>query len=97
MGTIEVFVPESTETGEQPDGELASRDALRSPYVLTIVDNGKPNARALLGSVADAIGKRVPLERVETVTKPTASAPIDADRARMQAARSHLVITGVGD
>lgn len=96
MGSIQVYVPEPI-TAEQPRGILARRGTQWSSYVLTTVDNGKPNARSLLRLVADAVGERIPLARVETVSKPTASAPIDADQARMQAARSHLIITGVGD
>lgn len=67
------------------------------PLHLTLVENGKPNARALLGYVADELRSRLPLAAVDVHSKPAAGKPIDADTADMLAARSHLVISGVGD
>ena len=67
------------------------------PLHLTLVENGKPNARALLGHVADELRSRLPLATVDVHSKPAAGKPIDADTADMLAARSHLVISGVGD
>jgi hypothetical protein len=70
---------------------------ISNPAVCTVIDNGKPNARSLLQMVAQQVGTRITLAAVETFCKPTASKPIDADEARMLAARSRLVLTGVGD
>jgi len=67
------------------------------PLHLTLVENGKPNARALLGHVADELRSRLRLATVDVHSKPAAGKPIDADTADMLAARSHLVISGVGD
>ena len=67
------------------------------PLRLTLIENGKPNARALLGHVADELRSRLPLAAVDVHSKPAAGKPIDADTADMLAARSHLVISGVGD
>lgn len=67
------------------------------PLHLTLIENGKPNARTLLGHVADALRSRLPLAAVDIHSKPAAGKPIDADVADMLAARSHLVISGVGD
>lgn len=67
------------------------------PLHLTLVENGKPNARILLGYVADELRSRLPLATVDVHAKPAAGKAIDADVADMLAARSHLVISGVGD
>ena len=67
------------------------------PLHLTLVENGKPNARTLLGHVAEELRSRLPLGAVDVHSKPAAGKPIDADVADMLAARSHLVISGVGD
>ena len=67
------------------------------PLHLTLVENGKPNARALLTHVAEELRSRLPLATVDVHSKPAAGEPIDADTADMLAARSHLVISGVGD
>ena len=67
------------------------------PLQLTLIDNGKPNARALLGHVAGELRGRLQLAGVDVHSKPAAGRPIDADVADMLAARSHLVIAGVGD
>ena len=67
------------------------------PLHLTLIENGKPNAAKLLGEVADELRSRLPLATVDMHSKPAAGKPIDADVADMLAARSHLVISGVGD
>lgn len=67
------------------------------PLNVTLIENGKPNARALLGHVAGELRSRLPLAAVDVHSKPAAGKPIDADTADMLAARSHLVISGVGD
>ncbi len=67
------------------------------PMNLTLIDNGKPNARRLLGYLADELTSRLPLATTDMHSKPSAGKPIDADVADMLAARSHLAISGVGD
>ena len=67
------------------------------PLNVTLIENGKPNARTLLGHVAGELRSRLPLATVDVHSKPAAGKPIDADVADMLAARSHLVISGVGD
>ncbi len=76
---------------------LARRVALTPGAVVTIIENGKPNARALLAKVADGLRARLPIVRVDIHSKPSAALAITADEAKAIAARSHLVITGVGD
>jgi hypothetical protein len=75
----------------------APRQELLEPAVLTLIDNGKPNGRAILGHLADALADELPLARVDLHTKPTSAAPISEATAKELAARSTLVISGVGD
>ena len=85
---------------ERPEVEplaLASRGVLPAAARLTLVDNGKPNARGLLEAIGNRVAERIPLEAVDVHTKPSAGAPLDADVTRMLAVRSHLVISGLGD
>ena len=96
MTAITVLIPEY-EDDATTQSARARRHAFTRPSVLTLVDNGKPKARELLGYVADELRRLLPIERVDIHTKPTAAAPIDADTAKLLAARSHLVVTGLGD
>ena len=97
MATVTVVRPDHVaevhSTACAPRRARRGADALR----LTLIENGKPNARKLLGFVADELRSRLPLATVDVYSKPAAGKPIDADVADMLAARSHLVISGVGD
>ncbi len=97
MATITVVRPDhiSEVNGVGRAPRRAASDSV--PLHLTLVENGKPNAGVLLGYVADELRSRLPLATVDMHAKPAAGKPIDADTADMLAARSHLVITGVGD
>lgn len=96
MATISVVRPDHV--SEVSGVARAPRRARGTdPLQLTLIENGKPNARALLGYVADELHSRLPLAAVDVHSKPAAGKPIDADTADMLAARSHLVISGVGD
>jgi hypothetical protein len=96
MGTITVLRPDKP--GQPaPEARLAPRTPLGGGAVLTLIDNGKPQARRVLELIADELRASLPLARVDTYTKSSAGAPIDADTARMLAARSRLVVTGIGD
>lgn len=96
MATITVLAPDY-EAARTKSVELATRRDVNEGAVLTLIENGKPNAKALLSLVADELRDRLPLVRVDIHSKPSAGKPIDADEAEMLAARSHLVITGLGD
>ena len=97
MATVTVVRPdhisEVSSIARAPRRARGTADSLQ----LTLIENGKPNARALLGHVADELRSRLPLATVDVHSKPAAGKPIDADVADMLAARSHLVISGVGD
>jgi len=77
---------------------LAPRRALTERPVVGLVANGKPLATELLAIVAQEMGKRLELDvDVELLKKPSAAYQISAEEADVLAARSHVVITGVGD
>ena len=97
MATITVVRPDHV--SEVNGVAMAPRPARSGaePLHLTLVENGKPNARTLLRHVAGELRSRLPLATVDVHSKPSAGKPIDADTADMLAARSHLVISGVGD
>ena len=96
MSRITVLAPDYE--AARPDvAELATRVTLDEPVTITLIENGKPNARQLLSYVAKGLGERFPVADVEVHSKPSAGKPIDADEAEMMAARSHLVLTGIGD
>ena len=97
MATITVFRPDVADTVPETDMARAPRRPVEDGAVLTIIENGKPKARVLLQYVAEALRARLPVATVEVFSKPSAAKPIEADEAKVMAARSHLVITGVGD
>jgi hypothetical protein len=97
MTKITVYRPDVDDTAPDTDLGLAPRRPVGDGAVVTIIENGKPNARILLQHVAAAVQRRLPVATVEVFSKPSAAKPIEADEARVMAARAHLVITGVGD
>jgi hypothetical protein len=96
MAKIKLHRPDQqTAPGEAID--LAPRQKLGAGAVLGLVDNGKPKARELLTYLGEELQRRLPIEDVFLLSKPSAAKPIDADQARMMAARSRMVVTGLGD
>jgi hypothetical protein len=83
-GQVENFVP-------------ARRSVPTEPFTLSIIDNGKPKAKQLLRELASLLEDRFPVANVELVSKPSAGKPLEADVAQSVAARSRMVITGLGD
>jgi len=96
MAEIELLLPTKAES-KPPATELAAREPVADGAVLTLVENGKPHARQLLQLIAEELRARLPIAKVEVFSKPSAAKPIDPGEARALAARSRLVITGVGD
>jgi hypothetical protein len=83
MTTITVLRPD-TDAPPAPSVELAPRAELPARPVVGLVANGKPLSRELLTVLAEEIGARIGRElELELLSKPSA--------------RSHLVITGLGD
>ncbi|GIU93371.1 MAG: hypothetical protein KatS3mg011_2277 [Acidimicrobiia bacterium] len=96
MRQITVFVPVP---GEAPARrlELALRRSLPANPVLTVVENGKPKARDLLIYIVEELSPRLPGVTLEVYSKASAGKPLEGEEARRIAARSHLILTGVGD
>ena len=94
--TIDVLNPEY-ETEGPDEVRMADRSTPGDPVVITVIENSKPHAKELLTYVAEGLQERLPVAEIVVHSKPSASKPIDADEAEMFAARSHLVISGLGD
>jgi hypothetical protein len=94
--TIRIHRPDLPEPAA-PTVTLADRREPPPGTRLLIVDNAKPRARALLTRMAERVAERLRVAEVEVHTKASAGAPLDADVTRMLAARSRLVISGLGD
>jgi hypothetical protein len=97
MSTITVLSPEYKAVTTAVSMATRRRPAEGDEWVVTLIDNGKSNANTLLTMLADQLTERLPITRVDIHRKPAAGKPIDRDEAEMFAARSHLVISGVGD
>ncbi|MGK0477011.1 MAG: hypothetical protein ACJAQ9_000031 [Ilumatobacter sp.] len=96
MATITVLAP-NYEADREADIALATRVIPTDPITITVINNGKPNAEQLLGYIAEGLCDRFPVAEVILHSKSSAGKPIDADEAEMLAARSHMVISGLGD
>lgn len=96
MATITVLRPDY-ESGAAETVEPAPRRRPVDPVTITVIENAKPNAKALLTYVAEGLRERLPVADIVVHSKSAAGKPIDADVAEMLAARSHLVISGLGD
>jgi hypothetical protein len=96
MATITVLRPDQEAA---PAGSVvyAERTPIEAGAVLTLIENGKPRARDLMQFVAEELKKRLPIAEIDLHSKPSAAKPIEPEEARKIAARSRLVITGVGD
>jgi hypothetical protein len=95
MAWIQVLRPDGGQTSHEAFAR-AARGELPARVHLTLIENSKPNAESLMLRVAERLGRRLSIE-IEVFHKPSAGKPIDADEARMLAARSHLILTGLGD
>jgi hypothetical protein len=96
MTTITVLSPQYEAAGP-PEVRMAARSMPVTPVVITVIENSKPHAKELLSYVAEGLRERLPVSDIVVHSKAAAGKPIDADEAEMLAARSHLVISGLGD
>ncbi|MYB09954.1 MAG: hypothetical protein F4Y28_08240 [Acidimicrobiia bacterium] len=76
---------------------MAPRQMPDEPVVIGVIDNAKNNAKELLTYLAEGLRDRLPVADIVVHSKSAAGKPIDADDAEMLAARSHLIISGLGD
>jgi hypothetical protein len=97
MTPITVLRPD-TEAPPASTVELAPRGELPDQAVIGLIANGKPLAKEILTVLAQEVAKRIDRDvTLDLVAKPSAAYPIDDDEAKLLAARSHLVIAGLGD
>lgn len=96
MSTITVLTPVYEDTGPE-EVRMADRSTPTEPVTITVIENSKPMAKELLSYVAEGLRDRFPVADIFVHSKAAAGKPIDADEAEMLAARSHLVISGLGD
>ena len=96
MSTITVLSP-MYESGPAAAVDLAPRSTPQEPVTIAVIENGKPNAKALLGHIAEGLRERLPVADVVVHSKSAAGKPIDTDVAETLAARAHMVISGLGD
>lgn len=97
MSTIRVYRPDIPIGVGDGELHLADRSGDPAGGRLLLIDNSKPKARGLMQRIADRIRDRLALAEVEVYTKASAGKTLDGDETRMLAARSRLVITGLGD
>ena len=96
MSSVTVLSPEY-EHPQVAEVAMAPRMMPTEPVVIGVIDNAKANAKELLTYVAEGLRARLPVSDVVVHSKSAAGKPIDADAAEALAARSHLIISGLGD
>lgn len=96
MSAVTVLAPDY-EADRTPAVGMAPRSLPIEAVTITVIENSKPNAKALLSYVADGLRERLPVADIVVHSKSAAGKPIDSDVAETLAARSHLVISGLGD
>ena len=96
MSKVLVYRPDLKDE-ELPAAVIAVRRVPADGFRITLINNGKPRTLPLLTYIAEAFGKQVEVKSVEVHSKPSAGSPIDEATAARIAARSDLVIAGLGD
>ena len=96
MSSVTVLSPVYEEAQVAPVS-MATRQMPTEPVVIGVIDNAKNNAKELLTYVAEGLRDRLPVADIVVHSKSAAGKPIDADAAETLAARSHLIISGLGD
>ena len=96
MSSVTVLSPEY-EQAQVAEVAMAPRRAPGEPVVIGVIENAKNNAKEFLTYVAEGLRDRLPVADIVVHSKSAAGKPIDADDAEMLAARSHLIISGLGD
>ncbi|MDE0116382.1 MAG: hypothetical protein OXT07_07160 [bacterium] len=96
MSSVTVLSP-VYEEAHGAEVAMAPRQMPAEPVVIGVIDNAKNNAKELLTYLAEGLRDRLPVADIVVHSKSAAGKPIDADDAEMLAARSHLIISGLGD
>jgi hypothetical protein len=93
---LKVLRPDAVLVAERSTLVAAPRGPL-SGARLTVIENGKPRARELLGGIASRLVEEFGLRSYEIFSKPSASKVISESEAAAIAASSDVVLTGLGD
>lgn len=96
MSSVAVLSP-VYEEAQVDEVAMAPRRTPSEPVVIGVIENAKNNAKELLTYLAEGLRDRLPVADIVVHSKSAAGKPIDADAAEMLAARSHLIISGLGD
>jgi hypothetical protein len=86
-----------------PEGAVVAAPGAAAPAVpsltgrsIAVLDNGKPNARALLVGIAERLAARTRADVSIVAAKATAAEPAEPDVLR-QLEAAHVVVTGSAD
>lgn len=91
----DLFSPTGNPT---PDGtRLAERLGSLKQATVGVVDNGKPNGDRFFAHVGELLQGRCGVADLVSVRKDMISQPASRDTIADLAARSHLILTGIGD
>jgi hypothetical protein len=93
---LKVLRPDAVLVAEKSRLVAAPRGALAGAR-LTVIENGKPRARELLGGIAGQLVERFGLASFEVFSKPSASKVITDEDAAAIATAADVVLTGLGD
>ena len=96
MAKVQLYRPD-LQDAPLPAAVIAPRLVPPDGFRITLINNGKPRTLQLLTYLAEAFGRQQAVRSVEVHSKPSAGSPIDEATANTIAARSDLVITGLGD
>lgn len=91
----DLFSP--TGNPSQDGTRLAERLASLEQATVGVVDNGKPNGDRFFAHVGELLQERCGVADLISVRKEMISQPAARDTIADLAARSHLILTGIGD
>lgn len=96
--SIDVILPAPRAHTARAQGSIRHTwKAVPPKAVLGLVDNNKPRARDLLEALGRVLVRRGVAASYFTVTKASASEPVNAEQRAELLARAHVIVSGVGD
>jgi len=95
MRRIRIASPEGGVVRRQAN--LAALPESLAGVIVGVLENGKPNARLLLRSVADVLAERVGTRMGPMLGKHSAAEPADAEVLDNLRRTAQVVLTGSGD
>ncbi len=83
-------------TGEAA-GALAPSPEVLAGLRIAVLDNGKPGARLLMGTLAEQLGERSGAQLAGVFCKGSAATPCEEELLAELAERADLIVTGTAD